>query len=83
MREINTSGQYGGQPKAQPKRKTYDPETLRIAEVRAETCESCEHFEGITRTRGDFVLYGVKCTQCGCGSRRIIDYPCPIGRHPE
>ena len=79
MKEINTTGRYGGLPV-----RSYRPAPdLRIAELRAEICESCEHFEGITRTRGDFVLYGVKCTQCGCGSRRIIDYPCPIGRHPE
>ena len=63
-----------------------DPRTpaaadLRLAEAKAKVCDTCEHSRGITRERNGQPVYGVKCTQCGCGLFKLLAKDCPIGRH--
>ena len=81
MTEYNTSGHYKGQPNTQPpKPKVLDGEALRIAELRAAVCETCEYNNKMFRT-AHFIA--VDCEACGCGNRLIDRNPCPIDLHPE
>jgi hypothetical protein len=84
MKEINTSGQYGKKPDAP----ATSPETLRIAELRASICSSCEFAEKVTPPKqiaSRFMVSSVNCKKCGCSGANLLreSSPCPIGRHPE
>ena len=84
MKEINTSGQYGQKPEAPP----VSPDRLRIAELRATACDSCEYAERVTHPKqiaSRFTISNVRCSKCGCGAANLLaeKSPCPIGLHAE
>lgn len=52
---------------------------LPLAELqrRADICDACDNKVNLTRTRGDWPVWGVKCKLCGtCGLRSLVQ-PCP------
>lgn len=70
-------------PKPKPAPRKLSEEDIRIAELRADVCESCEHSRKVSRVIKDFQVYRVSCDKCGCAARSLVDVTCPIGLHPE